>query len=293
MSTHAGVIALVGRPNVGKSTLLNQLVDYHLAAVSHKVQTTRHLIRGILTHENTQFVFVDTPGIHQAHQKQLNRALNRAAVAALEECDAILFMVEAGRFTDEDQSILDLLKRQKRPIVVAINKVDKVKNKEDLLVFIDTLKMRHEFEEILLISALKRSHLDSVLDALARLLPESEALYPEDQITDRPLRFVISEIIREQVYDLLHQELPYDIAIEIESFSEGRRKTHVEALILVAQNSQKAIVIGKQGSMIREIGIRAREEIERLLDRPVDLRLWVRVEPHWVDRFEALDPLQR
>lgn len=288
MTTRCGYIALVGRPNVGKSTLLNRLVGYRVSAIANKPQTTRYRIEGIVTEDERQLIFVDTPGLHRGVKGRMNKALNAVAVAALQEVDVAVFVVEAGRWSEEDEHVLRLIGDSKRPVLLAINKVDQLKDKGGLLAFIDGLRARHPFTDIVPISAQDGTNLDRFKDAIARLLPESEFMYPQDQITDQPVRFIAAEMIREQIMRLLHKEVPYAVAVEIERFEEGEDLVRIEAVILVEREGQKAIVIGRQGSMLKRIGSQAREVLEHFLEKKVFLQLFVKVSENWSEDARKL-----
>lgn len=277
----AGFVALVGRPNVGKSTLLNRLVGYRVAAIASKPQTTRSQIRGIVTQDDAQLVFVDTPGLHEDAKTLLNRSLNAAAVAALEEVDVVALLVEAGRFTAEDEYVLQRLKHLNKPLVLVINKVDRLKSPNEVLGFIDSMQKRHDFAEIVPLSAQTGANCDELVKALKAYLPESELLFPEGQITDKSVRFIVGELIREQVMQRLHQEIPYSVAVEVEAFDEQESLVRIGAVIWVERDGQKGIVIGKKGQMLKAIGSGARAAIEDFLEQKVYLRLWVKVSEDW------------
>ena len=278
---HAGFVALVGRPNVGKSTLLNRLVGYRVAAIASKAQTTRSRVRGIVTEGDLQAVFVDTPGLHSGGKTLLNRSLNAAAVAALEEVDVVALLVEAGRWTEEDEYVLKRLANVRQPVVLVINKLDRLKRPADVLAFIADMKDRYDFAEIVPLSAQTGANCDELLKTLRRYLPESGLLFPEDQITDKSVRFIVGELIREQIMQKLHQEIPYSVAVEVEEFDEQAGLVRVGAVVWVEREGQKAIVIGKKGQMLKAIGSAARASIEEFLDQKVFLRLWVKVSEDW------------
>ncbi len=291
-STHrCGFAAIVGRPNVGKSTLLNALLGQKISIVSPKPQTTRHRILGILTQPEVQIVFVDTPGLHAGARRAMNRHMNRAALASLQDADVNLFVVEALRWTDEDQRVLDELTKQGRPILLILNKVDKVFPKERLLPFIDELSKRGKFEEMIPISALKGSRLDQLPQVIARFLPESPPHFPEDQITDRSQTFQAAEIVREKLTLRLRQELPYGLTVGIEQFKEEDGRLLINAVIWVERNGQKAIVIGHGGEQLKEVGRAARIEMSERFGMPVHLELWVKVKENWSDNETALKQL--
>lgn len=279
----SGYAALVGRPNVGKSTLLNRLVGYRVAAIADKPQTTRHRIQGIVSAEHHQIVFVDTPGLHRRMSSALNRVLNLAARAALEEVDVVVMLVEANEWREEDDFVLEVVSDLDKPVLLAVNKIDRLADKQSLLSYIDVARNRYEFDEIIPISAQRGTNLDRLEAQIASRLPEGELIYPADQITDRPLRFIAGELIREQAMRLLRQEVPYSVAVEIEAFDEQPDITRIGAILWVERDAQKAIVIGKGGSMLKRIGTRARESLESVLDTKVFLKLWVKVSENWQD----------
>ena len=283
-----GFAAIVGRPNVGKSTLLNALLGQKISIVSPKPQTTRHRILGILTRPQAQVIFVDTPGLHAGARRAMNRHMNRAALASLQDADVNLFVVEALRWTDEDQRVLDELVKQDRPIVLVLNKADKVFPKERLLPFIDELNRRAQFAEVVPLSALKRSNLEQLPATIARYLPESPAHFPEDQLTDRSQQFQAAEIVREKLTLRLRQELPYGVTVVIEQFKEEDGRLLINAVIWVERSGQKAIVIGNAGEQLKEVGRAARLEMVERFKRPVHFELWVKVKENWSDNETAL-----
>lgn len=286
-----GFAAIVGRPNVGKSTLLNALLGRKISIVSPKPQTTRHRILGILTRPSAQIIFVDTPGLHAGAKRAMNRHMNRAALSSLQDADVNLFVVEALRWTDEDQRVLDELVKQGRPIVLIINKVDKVFPKERLLPFIDELSHRASFAEVVPISALKGKQTDELPEVIARYLPQSPPHFPPDQLTDRSDEFQAAEIVREKLTWRLRQELPYGLTVAIEQFKEEDGRLLVNAVIWVERNGQKAIVIGHGGEQLKEVGRAARIEMSERFGRPVHLELWVKVKENWSDNEAALRQL--
>ena len=286
-----GFAAIVGRPNVGKSTLLNALLKRKISIVSPKPQTTRHRILGILTNEQTQIVFVDTPGLHAGGNRAMNRHMNRAALASLSDADVNLFVVEALRWMDEDQRVLAELIQRGRPIIAIVNKVDKVFPKERLLPYIEELTRRTAFAEIIPLSGLKGSGVDDLPLVLARYLPESPPHFPPDQVTDRSEQFQASEIVREKLTYRLRQELPYGLTVGIERFEEEDGRLVINAVIWVERTGQKAIVIGQGGEQLKEVGRAARMEMNELFKRPVHLELWVKVKENWSDNENALRQL--
>jgi GTPase len=290
----AGAVAILGRPNVGKSTLLNALVGEKLAIVTPKPQTTRNRIVGVWNGPAGQIVFVDTPGVHGS-KKALNRFMVQEALGTIESVDAALLVVDAGerRPGNEEREILRELKAAAKPTVLAFNKVDKVKDKSALLPLLAEWEQVSKFEALVPISALKAKNLDPLVAELVKLLPAGEPLYGPEMLTDRTERFLAAELIREQIFLQTRQELPYAVAVDIESWEERARQDGtadvvIEASILVERDTQKAIVVGKGGAMIREIGTKARAEVTALLGRPAHLKLQVKVDPEWTTSPEAL-----
>ncbi|MEN8129309.1 MAG: GTPase Era [Pseudomonadota bacterium] len=279
--TRCGHVAIIGRPNVGKSTLLNALLGVKLAAIADKPQTTWHNIRGILTEHDAQIIFVDTPGIHLGRRKLLNEMMNANALGALNDVDVILYLIEDTFLNDEGRYILSIISKLKKPCLLGINKADLYKQKSKLLPVIARLNEEYDFDEILPISAKTGLNLDALKQALRRRLPVSEYHYPEDQISDRSSRFFVTEYIREQLVRYLGDELPYSIYVEVEEYQEHQDRISIAATLWVSSPSQKAIVIGKQGSMIKLLGTRARQSIERLVDKKVFLKLWVKTKQDW------------
>ncbi|MBN9653719.1 GTPase Era [Halobacillus litoralis] len=278
----SGFITIVGRPNVGKSTFMNRVIGEKIAIMSDKPQTTRNKIQGVMTDKDSQIIFIDTPGIHKPKHKLGDYMVN-VAENTLNEVDAVLFMINAEEgYGRGDQFILDRLQRVEQPVFLIINKIDRV-HPDDLLPLIDQYKEKLDFEEIIPISALEGNNVNHLLDVLKKHLPEGPQFYPEDQITDHPERFVISEFIREKVLHLTREEIPHSIAVVIESIEPRNEhdKVQIQAAIIVERKSQKGIIIGKQGSMLKEIGKRARRDIESLLGSKVYLELWVKVQKDW------------
>jgi GTP-binding protein Era len=281
-----GIAALVGRPNVGKSTLLNALLGRKVSIVSPKPQTTRTRIHGVLTRPGLQIVFADLPGIHTKQPRAINRYMNRTALASLEDADVNLFVIEALRWTDEDERALEELRRAGRPIILVINKVDRAHPKERLLPFIAEVSARAEFAEVLPLSALKHKNLERLPEVIGRYLPESPQLYPPDQLTDASDRFMAAEIVREKLTRRLQEELPYGLVVEVEGMGEAEDepgKLVIQAVIWVERTGQKAIVIGKGGELLKEVGSAARIELRQHFGRPVHLELWVKVREGWSD----------
>lgn len=284
----SGLVALVGRPNVGKSTLLNRLVGQKVSIVTPRPQTTRHRVVGILTDARGQIVFIDTPGLHDDGRRAINRYMNRAATGALADADVGVVLVEALRLTDEDDAVLARSTAVGTPVGLVINKVDRVRDKRLLLPFVDGLKDRGEFAFVVPLSAATGDNCDALVDELFGLMPTGPQLYPDDQVTDRSTRFLAAETVREKLMTRLRDEVPYGITVEIEGFDEGPERTAVSAVIWVERESHKAIVIGKAGAGLREVGTAARRDIEQMLARPVFLKLWVKVREDWADDERAL-----
>jgi len=291
LDTKCGFVAIVGRPNVGKSTLMNHLLGQKISITSRKPQTTRHQIVGIWTEEKTQMVFVDTPGMHRGQEKAINRVMNKAADTALSDVDAVLMVVDRTVWADEDQWVLDKLSRVKAPVYLVINKVDHLENKQSLLPHIEKLKDKYDFAEVVPVSALKGHNLDTLVELLQSSMPRSLFHFPEDQVTDRSQRFMASEIIREKIMRQLGEELPYSTAVEIEQFKFEDKILHIHGLILVERTGQKRIVIGDKGARIKKVGQEARMDMENLFEAKVMLNLWVKVKGGWADDERALKSL--
>tara|TARA_Y100001951_G_scaffold101465_1_gene106442 strand:+ start:3224 stop:4123 length:900 start_codon:yes stop_codon:yes gene_type:complete len=289
--TRCGYVAIVGRPNVGKSTLLNHILGQKLAITSRKPQTTRHNMLGIKTEGDVQAVYVDTPGLHKHNDKALNRYMNRSASTALKDVDVVVFVVDRMRWTDEDQLVLEKVQHVKCPILLAVNKADRLEDKSELLPHLNWLAEQLPQAEIVPISALQGQNLDTLEALVGERLPESEHFYPEDQITDRPSRFLAAELIREKIMRQLGAELPYQITVEIEEFKQEGRVLHIHGLILVERDGQKKIIIGDKGERIKRIGQDARKDMETMFDSKVMLNLWVKVKGGWSDDERALRSL--
>jgi GTPase len=289
--THCGLVALIGRPNVGKTTLMNRIVGEKLAAITRKPHTTRNRILGIVTQGSTQTVLVDTPGIDPERSRLMNQVLNRTAVQALGDADIVCFIVEAGRFEDGDRFILDAIRSAGRPTVLVVNKVDRVADKTTLLPFLEARAQEHDYLAVVPLSGKTGRNLQGLVDELARHLPEGPFLYDPDQLSDRPERFRAEEMIREALLERLGQEVPYAVAVQVEGWEDRPGITHIDALILVERQSQKGIVIGKGGQMLKRIGQAARQQLEELLGRKIMLRLTVRVEEGWSQSNRALREL--
>ncbi len=286
----AGYVAIVGRPNVGKSTLLNRLIGQKISIVSNKAQTTRHRVHGILTRDDAQFVFVDTPGFQTRHRNALNRSMNRTVSQALADVDLVFFVIEAGRLGEDDEKVLEILPRESRVLLI-INKIDQLKDKAALLPFIDRVRQLRDFVEIVPLSAERGANVDTLADVAAPLLPEGVPLYGEDEITDRSERFLAAEFLREKLFRLLGDELPYGIAVEIEKFETEGALRRIYAAVIVDKAGHKGIVIGKGGEKLKRISTEARVELEKLFDGKVFLEVWVKVKGGWADDERALKSL--
>ena len=286
----SGYVAIVGRPNVGKSTLLNRIVGEKISIVSRKAQTTRHRISGILTLPDAQFVFVDTPGFQTRHANALNRAMNRGVTQALADVDVVVFVVEAGRFDAQDKAVLRLLPRE-RPVILAVNKIDQLKDKATLLPMLASLSSEFPFTAIVPVSAAKGSQVADLLSEVRKTLPHNEALFGEDEITDRSERFLAAEYIREKLFRLTGDELPYASTVEIEKFEIDGTLRRISATIVVDRPAHKGIVIGKAGETLKWIATEARQDMERLFDGKVFLEIFVKVKSGWSDDERLLKSL--
>ncbi len=291
MSFRTGYAALVGRPNVGKSTLLNRLIGQKLAITYHKPQTTRHSILGIQTRDDGQIIYVDTPGIHQGGTKALNKVLNRTDKTVLSDVDVLLFVVQAGQWTDDDAAVLEAAARAARPVIAVINKVDAVTRKDALLPFLDDLSKRHDFAAVIPASARHGDNCDVLENQVLSLLSEGEAIFPDDQLSDRPSRFFAAELIREQLIRRYHKELPYATSVGIEKFEEKPNVYVIHAVIWVERDSQRGILIGRQGEALKAAGTAARQALERFFGIKVHLELWVKVKSSWSADENALNQL--
>lgn len=289
--TRCGFIAIVGRPNVGKSTLLNHLLRQKVSITSRKPQTTRHRILGINSDAEHQCIYVDTPGLHSNQQKALNKVMNNTVVSVINDVDLILFLIEKTNFNEGDQRVLELLSKTHTPVLLLINKIDLVKDKESLLPHIDALSKQQEFNEIVPVSALRGHNLRKIEELVKSYLPRREFLFPEDQVTDRSSRFLAAELIREKVIRQLGDELPYEVTVEIENFRQKESILHIHGLILVDKPSQKKILVGKDGGRLKRIGSFAREDMETAFETKVMLNLWVKVKSGWADDERALQSL--
>lgn len=291
MNFQSGSIAVVGRPNVGKSTLINELIGQKLSITSHRPQTTRHRINAIDTQKAYQMVFVDTPGIHIGNNKAINSYMNRAASSSFSDVDIIIWMVEVFKWTKEDARVLEHLSKVDVPVLLCINKIDKASTVDKILPFLEILSEKFNATEVFPISAFDRSDIKKLRDLILKYLPEQAAIFDEDFITDRSQKFVISEFIREKLMRNLSNELPYDITVEIEKFELDGNLHRIAARIFVDKTSQKSIVIGQNGAMLKKIGKESRETIEGFLETKVFLELWVKVRQGWSDDKRALASL--
>ena len=290
--TYCGFIAIVGRPNVGKSTLLNKILGQKISITSRKAQTTRHRIVGIHTEGAYQAIYVDTPGLHIEEKRAINRLMNRAASSAIGDVDLIIFVVEGTKWTEDDEMVLNKLRAAKAPVVLAINKIDNVKEKDELLPHITELSQKFDFVEILPISAQRGKNVHILQKIVRDSLREGVHHFPEEYVTDRSQRFMASEIIREKLMRFTGEELPYSVTVEIEQFKVNERGVYeINGLILVEREGQKKMVIGAKGQKIKTIGIEARADMERLFDAQVHLELWVNVKSGWADDERALRSL--
>lgn len=291
MNFQSGSIAVVGRPNVGKSTLINELIGQKLSITSHRPQTTRHRINAVDNQKEYQMVFVDTPGIHIGNNKAINSYMNRAASSSLSDVDIIIWMVEVFKWTKEDARVLEHLSKVDVPVLLCINKIDKASTVDKILPFLEILSEKFNATEVFPISAFDRSDIKKFRDLILKYLPEQAAIFDEDFITDRSQKFVISEFIREKLMRNLSNELPYDITVEIEKFELDGNLHRIAARIFVDKTSQKSIVIGQNGAMLKKIGKESRETIEGFLETKVFLELWVKVRQGWSDDKRALASL--
>ncbi len=291
-SFKSGYVAIIGRPNVGKSTLINRVLGQKLCITSRRPQTTRHRILGIKTDDQSQLIYVDTPGLHIDDKKAMNRYMNRAAASSIDDVDVILFVVDGMNWTKEDESVLERLKKSAQaPVILVVNKVDKLADKEVLLPQIEKLATQFDFAKVVPISARKGVNIEQLEGEIRSLMPEGELIFPEDQFTDRSSRFLAAELVREQLFRHLGQELPYSITVEIEQFDDEDKMYRIGAVIYVERDGQKSIVIGKGGSLLKSVGRDARIEMQALFDKKVFLRLWVKVREGWGDNERMLKNL--
>lgn len=290
-NTRCGYVAIVGRPNVGKSTLLNHILGQKISITSRKPQTTRNAVVGIKTEGDVQIIFVDTPGMHLGQQKAINRYMNRAATTAMKDVDVVVFVVDRFIWTEEDEAVAEKLQHINSPVILAVNKVDQIEDKETLLPHLQQLAEKLKVAEIVPISALRNNNLDRLEQLITERLPEGIHMYPEDQVTDRSSRFMAAEIVREKITRQLGDELPYEMAVEIEEFKQEGNLLNISALILVERDGQKKILIGDKGARIKLIGTEARIDMEKLFEMKIMLKLWVKVKSGWSDDERALRSL--
>lgn len=291
MTSTCGYIALVGRPNVGKSTLLNRILKEKLSITSRKPQTTRHIIRGIVTDATCQMIYVDTPGIHDGGKKQMHRLMNQSAEATLYDVDVIVFLVEGTRFTEDDERVLKCIKKTDVPCVLVLNKVDQIQDKNSLLPCLEALNQKHDFLSIIPLSAKTGVGVDELQATLKPLMPEGPHLYEADQLTDRSTRFLCAELLREKIFRFSGQELPYSTTVEIESYEVSENLVKIQALILVDRDNHKRMIIGERGRKLKTIASQARLDMERLLGQSVFLQCWCKVKSGWSDDARILKQL--
>ena len=291
VKTFCGYIAIVGRPNVGKSTLLNHLLRQKISITSRKPQTTRHRILGITSENQYQCVFVDTPGLNTAQKKILNRIMNETVLNVVADVDVVVFVIETLKFNEGDIQVLALLERIDVPVILAINKIDLIKAKDSFLPHIDKLSKLFQFREVVPISAATGYNVEKIAELTKNLLPEGQFLFPRDQITNRSSRFLAAELIREKITRQLGEEVPYEATVEVENFVEDGKILKIDGLILVDKPGQKKIIIGKGGSRLKRIGSNAREDMEKIFEKKVMLNLWVKVKSGWADDQRALQSL--
>lgn len=287
----SGFVAIIGRPNVGKSTLLNCLVGEKVSITSPKPQTTRWQILGIKIFHQAQIIYIDTPGLHRDEKRAMNRYMNRIANAVILDADVIVFMVDATSWRGEDEMVLRKLQESAKPVILAINKADLLKDKSELLPLIDKLKDKFHFTHIIPLSAMTRDNTQQLEEEIVKLLPEGPQLFPDEQVTDKNIRFQVAEIIREKLIHATEEELPYTTTVEIEQYQPGENLTEVSAVIWVERQGQKIIIIGKKGARLKKVGMQARREIEKRVGHKVFLRLWVKVKENWTDDDKALRSL--
>jgi len=291
INSRCGFTAIVGRPNVGKSTLLNRIIGQKLAITSHKPQTTRHSILGVKTDPGGQIVYVDTPGLHTRGNQPMNKYLNRTARSALADVDLLLFMVEALRWTDEDESVLKIISKYGQKCILIVNKVDKIKQKQELLPFLSEISEKYKFSEVIPLSALSGANVSELEQKVLAAMPEGDNIYPEDQLTDRSERFFAAEFVREQLTQRYAQEIPYALTVEIEKFEVVKELYRIHALIWVEREGQKTIIIGKNGEGLKEVAMQARKEMEKFFGHKVYLRVWVKVKKSWSTDSKSLHQL--
>jgi GTP-binding protein Era len=284
----SGYVAIIGRPNVGKSTLINRVLGQKLCITSRRPQTTRHRILGIKTTEQSQFIYVDTPGIHSDGKRAMNRYMNRAAAASVEDVDVVVFVIEGMKWTEEDERVLQKLKETTKPVILVMNKIDKLEDKATLFPQVEKLAALFKFTDIVPLSARKGINLESLEESIYKLMPEGEMIFDEDQLTDRSSRFLAAEMVREKLFRHLGQELPYSLTVDIEQFEDDNGMFRISAVIYVERSGQKSIVIGKKGELLKQVGKDAREDMEKLFGCKVFLQLWVKVREGWSDNERML-----
>jgi len=287
----SGFVAVVGRPNVGKSTLVNALLGHKVSIVTPKPQTTRHRILGVRTRPEHQVIFVDTPGIHRKAGKAMNRLMNRTAANALADADLVLFVTEAMRFTPEDEDVLGRLGEISAPVIAVLNKIDRVRPREALLTALAAMAARYDFAEVMPVSATRGDNLERLMDLIPGRMPESPPLFPEDMVTDRSTNFRIAELIREKLTLCLRQEVPYGLTVQIERYAEDENGLEIHAVIWVERESQKGIVVGRNGNVLKRVGREARLELKKERGVPVHIELWVKVKDNWADNEQDLQRL--
>lgn len=285
-----GFVAIVGRPNVGKSTLTNALIGSKISIVSRKAQTTRHRIHGVLTRDHEQFMFVDTPGFQTRHGGAMNRMMNRVVTQALADVDVVVHVVEAGKWSEGDAKLLPLLPAPERTILV-VSKIDALKNRDELFAFVSKIMALHPFGAVVPVSATKNQQLDQLLQEIATRLPEGEPMFEEDTLTDRPMRFIAAELVREKIFRLVGDELPYGCTVVIEQWEETDKGARIAACVVVERDSHKPILLGTGGMHMKRIASEARQDIAKLLDKPVHLEIYIKVRKGWSDRESALRDL--
>ena len=285
----SGYVAIIGRPNVGKSTLINRILGLKLCITSRRPQTTRHRILGIKTTAASQLIYVDTPGIHSDGKRAMNRYMNRAAAASIEDVDVVVFVIEGTKWTDEDERVLNKLRQDSsRPVILAMNKIDKLEDKAILLPQVEKLADKFNFAAIVPLSARRGINIESLEESIYALMPEGELIFEEDQLTDRSSRFLAAEMVREKLFRHLGQELPYALTVDIEQFEDDDGMYRISAVIYVERSGQKSIVIGKKGELLKQVGKDAREDMEKLFGCKVFLQLWVKVREGWSDNERML-----
>ena len=277
METRCGYVAIIGRPNSGKSTLFNRLVGQKISSTSFKPQTTRHRIVGVKTDSDAQFIFVDTPGIHLGGKRLLNRVLNKNALNVLHDVHLIFWLIDRGQWTDEEDFIKRSLEEIECPVILVINKIDKLVRRDDLLIILQKLTLKYDFAEMIPVSAMRQDNIDDLVKSGKRYLPESEFFYPKEYLTDRDQKFIAAETIREAAFMFLEKELPYATHVEIEKYAEEDGRVVISAVIWIEKDGQKGILIGKKGEMLKKIGSRARSAIEKNIESKVHLELWVKI----------------